>query len=398
MTTSARIPDGNGWFEVKANPLSKVGIFPYSGRQLGMTGADADRIYQVYRPEEELSAPECIESFKLIPWVDDHTMLGPTLQRLTDQAIPAEAKGVQGVIGGDVFYKDGTLYGNIKAFSNNLAEIIASGKRELSAGYRCVYDMVSGVYNGQHYDAIQRQIRGNHLALVKEGRMGPSVAVMDHFTFSFDAKELIMAEADKKPEGGAGAATGMTLEQLVGVVAELAPQVAALNKAITGMSGAAAPAATPVAGATPTDGKPPAMTAAAPAAGGEGTPAGNAKTEDGTAAMDAKVSGLQKQVADLTANATRVVLGEIAKRDALVKQLTPHIGAFDHAEKTLSEVAVYGCEKLGLKVAADAALPSLEGYLHARPAATPAATAQIAADSAPRSGLVQSFINGPAAK
>lgn len=390
MTASARVTDGNGWFEVKSNPISRAGIFPYSGRQLGMTGADADRIFQVWRPAEELADPECVASFKLIPWIDDHTMLGPTLQSLTDAAVPAEAKGVQGVIGEDVYFSNDTLYANIKAFSNILAELIATGKRELSAGYRCVYDMVSGTFNGQHYDAIQRQIRGNHLALVKEGRMGPQVAVLDSaFTFTVDAKDFIMADPDKK-DPPAGAAAGMTLEQVTAIVAELAPAVAKLTEAFAGMKPAAPAVAEPAADADKKD--PP---AAAPAAAA----AAPAKVEDTVAAMDGRLKVAEQTVRDLTANATKTVMADIAKRDALVSRLTPHIGTFDHAEKTLAEVAVYGCEKLQIKVAADAALPALEGYLTAKPAATPAARAQVAADaSLSGGGMVQSFINGTEAK
>ena len=185
---SARKYDGNEWFEVKRNPLSKVGVFPYSGRSIG--AADPDKIYQVYRSEEELSNPETIDSFRLIPFIDDHTMLGTEKSGLT----PAEQKGVEGVIGQEVFFENGTLYGNIKIFSENLADLIESGKRELSAGYWCTYEMVPGFWNGIPYDAVQRNIRANHLALVDEGRMGPDVAVLDHLTITFDAKELTMAD------------------------------------------------------------------------------------------------------------------------------------------------------------------------------------------------------------
>jgi hypothetical protein len=62
-----RITDSNGWFEVKRNPLSRVGVFPYSARSVGLEGVDADNVVRVLRPEEELSSPECIESFKLLP-------------------------------------------------------------------------------------------------------------------------------------------------------------------------------------------------------------------------------------------------------------------------------------------------------------------------------------------
>lgn len=382
MTASQRIPDGNGWWEVKANSISNVGIFPYSGRQLGMTGPDADRIFQVYRPAEELAAQECIDSFKLIPWVDDHTMLGPTLQALTDTAIPAEAKGVQGVIGQEVFFKDGGLYGNIKAFSSTLAEQIAGGKKQLSAGYRCVYDMVKGVFNGQHYDCIQRQIRGNHLALVNEGRMGPGVAVMDAFTFTVDAKEFFTMDKDTKDGGGEGGGA-MTLEALTKIVGEIGPQVAALNVALAKMAGGGAAAA------APTDEKPPATPEEKPAAAA-------APTDEKPAAMAADIAKLAQDFNEFKTNSTRAIMADIAKRDGLVKRLTPHIGAFDHAEKTLGEVAQYGCEKLGIKVAADAALPALEGYLHAAPGKTPAAQATTAADAAQASRTVAAFINAKA--
>jgi hypothetical protein len=85
--------DRNGFKEIKDNPLSKVGVFPYLGKEI--PGApDPTAIYYVYRPEEELAHPDCINSFKLLPWVDEHTLLGDL-----PGAVPAEQKGVHGVIG-----------------------------------------------------------------------------------------------------------------------------------------------------------------------------------------------------------------------------------------------------------------------------------------------------------
>ena len=360
----AREYDGNGWFEIKANPISKAGIFPYSGRQLGLTGPDADRIFNVLRPPEELADPECVESFKLLPWIDEHVMLGPVAQEMTDRALPAEKKGIQGVIGEEVFFKDGTLYANIKAFSSTLAALIQAGKRELSAGYRCIYDMTAGVWNGLRYDGIQRKIRGNHLALVTEGRMGPDVAVMDHFTFTFDAKELEMA--DQNQDGGAGS---MTLEQCIAVISELAPQVAKLTEAFGKLAAPAAAGTTEVdndgmggdKGATPAAGV--AAAAAAPAKkdgeGGEGTPAGSGMDE-------------------------RAFVARIAKRDDLAAKISQHVGTFDHKGMTLDDVVTYGCDKLGIKADKSVQAAMLEGYLQAKPAATPAASVS-GMDAAPAS-------------
>lgn len=350
----ARTIDGNGWFEVKDNPISKAGIFPYSGRQLGLVGPEADQIFRVLRPPEELSDPECLESFRLIPWVDEHTMLGPVAQEMTSSAEPAEKKGIHGVIGENVYFRDGTLFANIKAFSATLAALIAAGKRELSAGYRCIYERTAGIWNGQPYDAVQRKIRGNHLALVTEGRMGPDVAVMDRLTFTFDAKEIEIM-ADETTSGGGSGAASMTLEEVAKILGELAPQVAKLNEAFAKFSAPAAPAAPAV---------PEGETEDAPA-----VPEG--ETEDAPAAMDAMLE--------------KVFLARMAQRDRLVRQISAHVGTFDHAEKTLADIVAYGCDKLGVTAEPGHELAALSGYLQAKPATTPAATVA-GMDAAPTAG------------
>lgn len=47
-----------------------------------------------------------------------------------------------------------------------------SGLRELSLGYSLDLDETPGTWNGQHYDAVQTNIRINHLALVDKARAG----------------------------------------------------------------------------------------------------------------------------------------------------------------------------------------------------------------------------------
>ena len=47
-----------------------------------------------------------------------------------------------------------------------------SGLRELSLGYELTLDETPGEYNGEHYDAVQRNIEINHLALVSSARAG----------------------------------------------------------------------------------------------------------------------------------------------------------------------------------------------------------------------------------
>ena len=73
---SARTVDGNGYVTVEGNPISKEGVYDYLGSEIpGYTGNPND-IVKVYRPGVELAKQETIDSFKLMPFIDDHTWLG----------------------------------------------------------------------------------------------------------------------------------------------------------------------------------------------------------------------------------------------------------------------------------------------------------------------------------
>lgn len=192
--------DHNQFWLIKDNPITKAGVFPYFGRQISPS-LEPDKIYQVYRPAGEIK--KAADTFKLVPLVDDHTMLGPDFT-------PAEQKGVHGVLGEDIKEKDGTLYADVKIFSEQLKREIQDGKKELSLGYFCRYDLTPGQYNGMHYDAVQKDLKGNHIALVDNGRMGHDVRVMDRalacdamdITGSFDGNPNHSSENGRFVSGG----------------------------------------------------------------------------------------------------------------------------------------------------------------------------------------------------
>ena len=376
MPESARQLDTNGWYEIPANPLSRVGVFPYSGRQVGDT-ANPDKIYQILRPAEELGSQECIDSFKLVPWIDEHELLGAAERGLT----PPEKKGIHGVIGENVFFKDGFLRGNVKMFSEKLSGKIESGdKKELSCGYRCNYDMTPGVFEGQRYDGVQRNIRGNHLALVKEGRMGPAVAVLDHhLTFTIDTKEAVMADQVENKEA-------VTLESLAAMVAAMGEKLAAVSAVVEKLAPAepAEPTADELAAKELADKEAADKVAAdaLAAAGGMDTMAEIKALQVQLAALAGKVS---------TGMDSKVLLGEIAQRDTLAKQLAPHVGTFDSAAMTLADVAAYGVQKLGIKCDAAHAVGVLTGFLHNRPTAAP--TFAVGDTAIPKSGEVDAYLD-----
>ena len=180
--------DENGYLLVENNPLTKEGVFPYSGAQIGLE--PPDRIFKVYRPAEELQKAETLKSFELVPFINEHAMLG-------DYGVPAESKGVLGVVGQNVKFNAPYLTADIKIFGNKMKDLLERGKNNISAGYSFDLDNTSGNFNGENYDCIQRNIRCNHIALVQEGRCGKDVRVLDKNDIIPDALPLNLNSGDK---------------------------------------------------------------------------------------------------------------------------------------------------------------------------------------------------------
>lgn len=368
---SARVQDLNGWYESKGNPISKVGVFPYLGAQLP-DAPDPGRIYQVYRPAEELGRRECLESFKLIPFIDEHTMLGPSD---SPGLTPAEQKGVHGVVGEEVEFDGTYIRGNLKVFSEAMANLITRVKKELSAGYRCLYDWTPGITpDGVRYDAVQRDIRANHLALVAQGRMGPDVAVLDHFTI--DSMEYTAMPDPTENKDGDLASIKAALESL-------APLLAQVEEIKASLAGAAMKKEEEAPAEMSDEQK--AEKAKADAA------MLDAQASEQLAAMDARLKATEASLAKVTDSADiKTVLAHVQKRDALVAKVTPFIGVFDSALMTVSDVAKYAADKLELNAPAGAEEATLHGYLHGR---APSVTT-VATDSAVRGSLVANYLAG----
>lgn len=106
--------------------------------------------------------------------------------------------------------KGGFVEGQIAILEHDAQEAVRRGDaRELSAGYRCRVEEAPGVWTNpatgleEHYDAIQRDIQVNHIALTRWGRAGPDVCVQGRFDSSgapFDvAVEALPLASDPAP-------------------------------------------------------------------------------------------------------------------------------------------------------------------------------------------------------
>lgn len=182
MAKSARQQDHNGFLVVAGCPISSFGIFQYSAGQVGLPG-DKNRIVNVYRPESVISDPKFIESLQQVPVIDDHEMLSGFAGDET--ATAPEDYGVDGVLY-NVAYDSPWNTGDIKVFTRKLQAVLHGGKADLSLGYTCDFRFENGTFEGQDYEVIQEGMEGNHIAVVKVGRV-PGARVLDGKNFCFDS-------------------------------------------------------------------------------------------------------------------------------------------------------------------------------------------------------------------
>lgn len=137
-------------------------------------------VQREYRPPEEVFAEASLASLRDAPVTDLHpeTMVGP-------QTFASVARGnVSGIP-----TRDGDLVsGEVVIQGADLVDKVDRGDaREISPGYVCDLDMTPGVTpEGERYDAIQRSIVYNHVALGPEG-WGRSGARVSLRTDSIDA-------------------------------------------------------------------------------------------------------------------------------------------------------------------------------------------------------------------
>jgi hypothetical protein len=131
---------------------------------------DADgSVRREYRPETEVASPDSLASFAGKAITSEHPPV------LLDAA---NTKDYQvGFSGTEVVYDNGFVKAVMTITDEDTIERIMRGDaREVSAGYRVNYDPTPGVTDsGEHYDGIQKEIIGNHIAVVRRGRAGPQV-------------------------------------------------------------------------------------------------------------------------------------------------------------------------------------------------------------------------------
>lgn len=163
----------DGFLAVRAK-AARAGTYQYLGAEVDPSGTrfNAADTVTVYRPSDEVFDRASIASFIGKPVTNDH----PTVAVTADNWKSHSRGAVMGAV------RDGEyLAFDLTIMDGEAIKAIDGGKRELSNGYACDLSFEDGVApDGTRYQAVQRNIRGNHVALVDKGRAGSECAIRDN--------------------------------------------------------------------------------------------------------------------------------------------------------------------------------------------------------------------------
>lgn len=205
---SSPIKDPDTGYLTATARITRIGVFVYG------SGKEARR--ELRLPNEVFNG-DSLASFGLVPFTNEHP--GEALNSTNTRRFAV------GTVSGASRHEDDVhVTATIQITDEDTIAAAEAGKRELSCGYKCdlehrsgVTKDIPGIPDGLRYDAVQRNIRGNHVALVDRGRAGGSVALR------FDHGEEI-TETSKKVRN-------METIHIDGVPYEVTAQVAAAFRA-----------------------------------------------------------------------------------------------------------------------------------------------------------------------
>lgn len=155
-----------GYLICRNVPIGRTGYMEYLGQELPAAfNEPSGEIFKVYRRPEELFSEATIASFEGKPVTNTHptSNLDINTAPMTERGHAQNVRREGDYLLADLYIKDAGL----------ITEVQNELKREVSSGYDCSWHKIGdGVYE-------QREIIGNHVAVVQNGRAGPKVAIHD---------------------------------------------------------------------------------------------------------------------------------------------------------------------------------------------------------------------------
>ncbi|RZV40866.1 MAG: DUF2213 domain-containing protein, partial [Acidimicrobiales bacterium] len=227
--------DNNGYLNITAR-IARTGLHTYSGDEIPGGHFKDRKIVHVLRPASEVFAKDALASFANLPITLGHPPSGVSSDNYKQTAV--------GVSTGTPV-RDGA-YMKVELSirdADTVAQIIAAGGMQISNGYTVDLDTTSGTTSGgDRYDAIQRNIRGNHIALVDAARCGPACRIGDGISDCTCAscqqqKEQGMSKNQINTDEGEEILKPTIVPETPDTIESLKAKVAGLEAVIAGLRG-----------------------------------------------------------------------------------------------------------------------------------------------------------------
>lgn len=149
--------------------IARTGVQSYLGSEVGKPDM---AVVKVYRPGSEVFSDDTMKSAAHRPVTNDHPSEMVTSDNWKKYSVGQTGDEVSGE---GIFIRVPLMVSDEAAIKD-----IEAGKQELSAGYTCDLDFTAGkTPSGEEFDAIQKNIRINHVAVVQRGRAGSKVRIGD---------------------------------------------------------------------------------------------------------------------------------------------------------------------------------------------------------------------------
>lgn len=177
IKSATRTPQG---FLMCPGFATRVGVFPY----MNSDGSIRNEL----RHPDDVNDPESLKTLKFAPVTIEHPpeMVGPLNVHKYGKGHTSDRVEVnRDMIDTDLILQD----------QEAIDAVEKKGMRELSSGYTADVVEEKGVFNGSPYDCRQKNIRYNHVAIVKRGRAGPEVRLR------LDSQDAAMQDADAPKPG-----------------------------------------------------------------------------------------------------------------------------------------------------------------------------------------------------
>ncbi|MCH9666140.1 MAG: DUF2213 domain-containing protein [Gammaproteobacteria bacterium] len=177
--------------------FAAIGVYNYMWWELGLPYVEATNgVYRGYYPPEVYDNPETLDTFNNIPITDDHPFDEDGLINLTNWKPNAI-----GDTASETVFVDGGLENKFFIRDESAVGSIIAGTQDLSFGATAEIDNTRGTTpDGEDYDFSFTRVLGNHIALVKRGRM-PSARILTGETDLSPSRILIGNSAGQKADG-----------------------------------------------------------------------------------------------------------------------------------------------------------------------------------------------------